>query len=173
MTQKPQPASLPHQLSPPSTCLRCGVYPTFANLEINCPTSSNIVDLRFSLLDEATSGRQIAEHTSHSAHYTSTMALIDTSSTKGAMSGGPTLFGLPMKQASLITVRGCRPGVCPEPYVTLILMALVTVDLPKFRPHTCTLSAQCSRHLPTPLQPTEPRAKLTMRLLVRSCTIVG
>lgn len=32
------------------------------------------------------------------------MALLDTPQAKGAMSGGPTLFGVPMKQASLITV---------------------------------------------------------------------
>lgn len=32
------------------------------------------------------------------------MALLDASSSKGTMSGGPTLFGLPIKQASLITV---------------------------------------------------------------------
>lgn len=33
------------------------------------------------------------------------MALLDASPSKGHMAKGPTLFGLPMKQASLITVR--------------------------------------------------------------------
>lgn len=32
------------------------------------------------------------------------MALLDAPQAKGAMKGGPTLFGVPMKQASLITV---------------------------------------------------------------------
>lgn len=32
------------------------------------------------------------------------MALLDAPHGKGAMKGGPTLFGVPMKQASLITV---------------------------------------------------------------------
>lgn len=32
------------------------------------------------------------------------MALLDAPQAKGALKGGPTLFGVPMKQASLITV---------------------------------------------------------------------
>lgn len=37
------------------------------------------------------------------------MALLDAPQAKGAMSGGPTLFGIPMKQASLITVSLFMP----------------------------------------------------------------
>lgn len=64
------------------------------------------------------------------------MALLDAPQAKSAMSGGPTLFGVPMKQASLITVR------LPDSQRLLLASEAIanivgTVDLPELSFNSC------------------------------------
>lgn len=61
------------------------------------------------------------------------MALLDASASKSAMAGRPTLFGLPMKQASLITVccSIMRTSSLLPPSEAALLTAYATADFPE------------------------------------------